>query len=257
MDAAHAHAHQCTQAMRVSPPAVSARSRGSALAACPHGQPEHRAHALIFPLRQGGGRHGEFRRGFLPYHGGGGGKDAQAPYTVTRRHAPGPTAVATCITVLSPVTSAHACPAHKLLACITCKQLRLSAATCCAKGHPAPGYVDRRTLSKVCQAHGLPLCPHCTLMQRGVQHCCQQGHHKVNTPQIYLGKRTAPAQQALVNGPGCSLQPLHTRGCIRTHRTYPLHRQPPSDGDPNPRSPPPLQPHGRRGCSWMMTTQRW
>ena len=41
-------------------------------------------------------------------------------------------------------------------------------------------------------------------------------------------------RQALVNGPGCILQPLHTHGCIHTHRTYPLPRQPPSDRDPNP-----------------------
>ena len=126
-----------------------------------------------FALRGGG--YGKFRRGFLPHHEGGGRKVAQAPYTVTRRRPPGPTATATCITVPSPITSVHACPAHRLPACVTCKRLRLSAATCCAKGHHAPGYVDRRPLSKVCQANGLPPCPHCTLMQRGVRR--QRGHH--------------------------------------------------------------------------------
>ena len=50
---------------------------------------------------------------------------------------------ATCVVAPSPMTSSHACLAHKLVACITCKQLRLSAAVCCAKGHHAPGYVDR------------------------------------------------------------------------------------------------------------------
>ena len=123
----------------------------------------------------------------------GGGKAAQAPYTVTRRRAPQLTAPATCIAVPSPMMSAHACPAHRLPACVTCKRLRLSAAVCCAKGHHAPGYVDRRPLSKVCQTHGLLPCPRCTLMQRGVRHCCQRGHHKVNTPHKGLGKRTAPA----------------------------------------------------------------
>ena len=123
----------------------------------------------------------------------GGGKAAQAPYTVTRRRAPPPTAPAACNLAPSPMISSHACAAHKLPACVTCKRLRLSAAVCCARGHNAPGYVDRRPLTKVCQAHGLPPCPRCSLMQRGVRHCCQRGHHKVNTPHKGLSKRTAPA----------------------------------------------------------------
>ena len=102
----------------------------------------------------------------------GGGKAAQAPYTVTRRRAPQPTAPAACIAVPSPMVSAHACPAHKLPPCVTCKRLGLSAAACCAKGRHAPGYVDRRPPSRVCQTHGLLPCPRYTLMQRGVQHCC-------------------------------------------------------------------------------------
>ena len=106
----------------------------------------------------------------------GGGKAAQAPYTDTRRRAPQPTAPATCVVAPSPMTSSHACPAHKLPACVTCKRLHLSATVCCAKGHHALGYVDRRPLSKVCLAHGQPTCPRCTLMQRGVRHCCQRGH---------------------------------------------------------------------------------
>ena len=80
-----------------------------------------------------------FAGDFYPVMGGGGGKAAQAPYTVTRRRAPQPIDPATCIAVPSPMTSANAFPAHKLLACITCKRLRLSAAACCAKGHHALG----------------------------------------------------------------------------------------------------------------------
>ena len=64
-------------------------------------------------------------------------------------------------------------------------------------------------------------------------------------------------RQAPTNGPGCSRQPQHTRGCNYAHLTYHQHRQPPSDGDPNPRSPSPPQPHGRRECMWMMMTRQW
>ena len=96
---------------------------------------------------KGGAGATNFAGDFYPVMGGG--KAAQAPYTVTRRRAPQPTAPATCVVAPSPMTSSHACPAHKLLACVTCKRLRLSAAVCCAKGHHAPGYVDRRPLSKV------------------------------------------------------------------------------------------------------------
>ena len=140
---------------------------------------------------KGGAGATNFARDFYPVMGGG--KAAQAPYTVTRMRAPQPTATATCDLVPSPMISSHACAAHKLPACVTCKRLRQSAAVCCARGHHAPGYVDRRPLSKVCQAHGLPPCPSCSLMQRGVRHCCQRGDHKVGTPHKGLGKRAAPA----------------------------------------------------------------
>ena len=99
---------------------------------------------------KGGAGTANFAGDFYPIGGGGGGKVSQAFYTVTRRCALGPAAAATCIRVPSPITSAHACPAHKLPPCVTCKRLRLLAATCYAKGHHAPGYVDRRPLSKVC-----------------------------------------------------------------------------------------------------------
>ena len=97
---------------------------------------------------KGGAGATHFAGDFYPVMGGG--KATQAPYTVTRRRAPQPTAPATCIAVPSPMVSAYACPAHRLPACVTCKRLRLSAAACCAKGHHAPGYVDCRPVSKVC-----------------------------------------------------------------------------------------------------------
>ena len=139
---------------------------------------------------------------------GWGGKVAQAPYTVTRRRAPGPRAAATCIVVPSPITSAHACSAHKLPVCVTCKWLCLLAATCCAKGHHALGYVDHMPLSKVCQAHGLLPCPRRTLMQRGVGQCCQRGHHKVNTPHKRLARgpwKTGPSPPLCRHHPVASL----------------------------------------------------
>ena len=74
---------------------------------------------------KGGGRN-KFCTEFLPGYGGG--KAAQAPYTVTRRRTPQPTAPATCDLAPSPMISSHACPAHKLPACVTCKRLRQSAA---------------------------------------------------------------------------------------------------------------------------------
>ena len=81
---------------------------------------------------------------------GGGGKVAQDPYTITRKRVPDQTPAATCIAIPSSLTSAHACRAHRLPACVTCQRLRLSAATCCSKGHHASGYVGRRLPSKVC-----------------------------------------------------------------------------------------------------------
>ena len=62
-----------------------------------------------------------FAGDFYPVMGGG--KAAQAPYTVTRRRAPQPTAPATCDLAPSPMISSHACLAHKLPACVTCKRL--------------------------------------------------------------------------------------------------------------------------------------
>ena len=153
-----------------------------------HARTHARTHAATHTNTQGATN---FAGEYYPVMGGS--RTAQAPYTVTRRRAPSPTAPATCDLAPSPMISSHACRAHKLPACVTCKRLRLSAAVCCARRHHAPGYVDRRRLSKVSQAHGLPPCPRCSLMQRGVRRCCPCGHHKVNTPHKGLGKRTAPA----------------------------------------------------------------
>ena len=180
-----------------------------------------------------------------------GGKVAQAPYTFTRRRAPGPTAAPTRIMVPSPITSAHACLAHKLPACVTCKRLCLSAATCRAKGHHAPGYVDQRPLSEVCQTHGLPPCLCCALVQRGVWHCCQQGHHKVNTPHKCLGKRTAPAPAGTSKRPRLqSAAPAHSRMHAHPHSRYipptplaPKRRRPKSPIPPFPAAP---RPQGMR-----------
>ena len=164
---------------------------------------------------KGGAGTTNFVGDFYPVMGGG--KAAQAPYAVTRRRAPQPTAPATCVVAPSPMTSSHTCPAHKLPACVTCKRLRLSAAVYFAKGHHVPGYVDRRPLSKVRQTHGLPPCPRCTLMQRGVRHCCQCGHHKVNTPHKGLGKRTAPAPAGTNKRPQLQLAaPAHSRMQLRS-----------------------------------------
>ena len=170
----------------------------------------------------------------------GGGKVAQAPYTVTCRRAPQPTAPATCTVAPSPMISSHACPAHKLPACVTCKRLCLSAAVCCAKGQHAPGYVDRRPLSKVCQTHGLPPCPHCTLMQRGVRHCCQHGHHKVNTLHKGLRKRTALAPAGANKRPRLqSAAPTHLRIQLRSPHLPPA---PPAPKPQRPKSPIPPSP---------------
>ena len=148
---------------------------------------------------KGGAGTTNFAGDFYPVMGGG--KAAQAPYTVTRRTAPQPIAPATCDLAPSLMISSHACSAHKLRVCVTCKRQHQPAAMCCARGHHAPGYVDRRPLSKVCQAHGLPPCPRCSLMQRGVRHWCQRGHHKVNTLHKGLGKRTALAPGGANNRP--------------------------------------------------------
>ena len=40
--------------------------------------------------------------------------------------------------------SSHACPAHKLPACVTCKRLRLSVAVCCTTGQ---GYAAAKSLA--------------------------------------------------------------------------------------------------------------
>ena len=186
----------------------------------------------------------------------GGGKAAQALYTVTRWRAPPPTAPATCNLVPSPMISSHACPAHKLPACVTCKRLRLSAAVCCARGHHAPGYVDHRPLSQVGQAQGLLPCPRCSLKQRGVRQCCQCGHHKVNTPHKGVGKRIAPAPARANKRPRLlSAAPAHSRMQLRSPHLPPT---PPAPKRWRPKSliPPPPRPHGRRGCR-MMTTRQW
>ena len=81
---------------------------------------------------RGGGGTANFAGDFYPIMGRG--QSLQTPYTATHRRAPGPTAAATCIVVPSPMTSAHVCPAHMLPACVTCKRLHPSAATCCSKG---------------------------------------------------------------------------------------------------------------------------
>ena len=183
-----------------------------------------------------------FAGGFFPVMGGG--KATQAPYTVTRWRAPEPTALATCVVAPSPMTSSHACLAHKLPACVTCKRLRLSAAVCCAKGHHAPGYVDRSPLSKVCQVHGLPPCPRCTSMQRGVRHYCQRGHHKVNTPHKGLGKRTAPAPAGANKRPRLrSAAPAHSRMQLRSPHLPPT---PPAPKRRRPKSPIPPPPPAPR-----------
>ena len=176
----------------------------------------------------------------------GGSKAAQAPYTVTRRRAPPPTAPATCNLPPSPMISSHACPAHKLPACVTCKRLRLSAAVCCARGHHAPGYVDCRPLSKVCQAHGLPPCPRCSLMQRGVQHCCQSGHHKVNTAHKGLGKRTAPAPAGANKRPAAVGSPSTLADATTLTSPTTNTASPPATETqiPNPQSPPAPRPQG-------------
>ena len=152
----------------------------------------------------------------------GGGKAAQAPYTVTRRRAPPPTAPATCNLAPSPMISSHACPAHKLPVCVTCKRLRPSAAVCCARGHHAPRYVDRKPLSKVCQAHGLPPCPRCSLMQRGERHCCQRGQQKVDTPHKGLPKKIARAPAGANKRPQLlSAAPAHSRMQLRSSHLPP------------------------------------
>ena len=177
----------------------------------------------------------------------GGGKAAQAQYTFTRRRAPPRTAPATCILVPSPTISTHACPAHRLPACVTCKRLRQSAAACCAKGHLTLGCGDCRPLSKVCQMHRLPPCPRCTLMWRGVRHCCQRGHHKVNTPHKGLGNRTAPAPAGANNRPRLqSAAPEHSRMHPQSPHLPPTplapkRRRPKS---PIPPSPPAPRPRG-------------
>ena len=194
---------------------------------------------------KGGGGATNFAEDFYPVMGGG--KAAQAPYTVTRRRAPQPTAPATCDLAPSPMISSHACLAHKLPACVTCKRLRKSAAVCCAKGHHAPWYVDRRPPSKVCPAHGLPPCPRCSLMQRSVRHCCQHGHHKVNTPHKGLGKRTVPAPAGTNKRPRLQLAtPAHSWMQLRLPHLPPTlptpkRRRPKS---PIPPSPPAPRPQG-------------
>ena len=191
---------------------------------------------------KGGAGATNFAGDYFPVMGGG--KAAQAPYIVTRRRAPPPTAPATCNLAPSPMISSHACPAHKLPACVTYKPLRLSAAVCCARGHHAPGYVDRRPLSKVCQMHGLPPCPRCSLMQRGVRHCCQRGHHKVNTPHKGLGKRTAPAPAGANKRPRLQpAAPAHSRMQLRSPHLPPT---PPAPKRRRPKSPIPPSPPAPR-----------
>ena len=187
---------------------------------------------------KGGAGATNFAGDFYPVMGGG--KAAKAPYKGTRRRAPQLTAPATCVMAPSPMTSSHACPAHKLPTCVTCKRLRLSAAVCCAKGHHAPRYVDRTPLSKVCQTHGLPPCPRWTLMQRGVRHSCQRGHHKVNTPHKGLGKRTAPAPAGANKRPRLQLAaPAHLRMQLRSPHLPPTT---PAPKRWRPKSPPPSVP---------------
>ena len=223
---------------------------------CTYRQPEHSAYALIFSLREGGGAGAtNFAGDFSTVMGGG--KAAQAPYTVTCRRAPQPTAPATCVVAPFPMTSSHACPAHKLPACVTCKRLRLLAAVCCAKGHHALGYVDRRALSKVCQTHGLPPCPRRTLMQRGVRHCCQRGHHKVNTLHKGLGKRAARAPAGTNKRPRLQFAALaHSRMQLRSPHLPPTVPAPKRRRPKSP-IPPSPQPRSRRGCRWMMATRQW
>ena len=204
---------------------------------------------------KGGGGHNNFCRGSLPGYGGR--QSRPSPIQSHTQESAATDAPATCDLAPSPMISSHACPAHKLPACVTCKRLRQSAAVCSARGHHALGYVDRRPPSKVCQTHGLPLCPRCSLMQRGVRHCCQRGHHKVNTPHKGLGKRTAPAPAGANKRPRLqSAAPAHSRMQLRSPHLPPT---PPAAKRRRPKSPipPSPQPHGRRGCRWMMTTRQW
>ena len=153
-------------------------------------------------------------------------------YSVTTRRK-AVTNAPTPITRAPPVHSL--CPAHCLLACSTCKRLRIPTAICFSKGHHSPGHIDRRPLSKVCALHGLPPCPRCTLMQRGVRHCCARGHHKVCMP---APTRTRPA--APPEGP-------RKRQCLRSQGPshYPMMRSPhvpltpPVTKRRRPRTPPP------------------
>ena len=118
------------------------------LAASSGTQPKHRLDALC---AKGKGGSTTFAHDMFPVIGDG--RVPHAPYLVTARGK----SIAFAPALVSHTPPTHLlCPVHCLLACSTCKRLRISAAVCCSKGHHNPGHVDRRPQSKTCALHGLP-----------------------------------------------------------------------------------------------------
>ena len=146
-----------------------------------------------------------------------------------------------------------ACMSHTraLLTCVTCKWLRLTAVACCAPGHHALGYVDRRPQSKVCQQHGLPPCPRCTLMQPGgpaqLRPRAPQGGDPWQSPGQKTSadhRRHAPATTTAVAAP-TNPRALHRSPHLRPHHQHQR------DGGPEVPTPLPHRPPDRTGGWWM------